>query len=77
MSNNQLAGLHTYIKESFRDRHTRSNIPSRRKDQEIGKRTCDVTGLGSQDTENGGINVINGDGADIDEFGHVILVGNL
>lgn len=61
----------------FRGRRTRSNIPSRREDQEIGKRACEVTGLGRQDAEDRGINVINRDGADIDEFGHIIFIRNL
>lgn len=50
------------------------NIPSRREDQDIGERSSGIAGLGGQDGEDGGVDVVDGDRANIDEFGQIILV---
>jgi hypothetical protein len=57
--------------------HTRCNIPAGREDQDIGERGIKVAGFGSKDAENRWIDVVNGDGADIDEFCQVVFVWDL
>lgn len=62
---------------SSKGRLTRSNIPSRRKDEQICQRRIRIAGFGCQHAEDGGIDVVDGDGADVDEFGQVVFVGDL
>lgn len=56
---------------------TRCNIPPGREDEQIGQGRRQIPGFGREHAENGWINVINGDGANVDEFGQIIFVGDL
>jgi hypothetical protein len=49
-------------------------IPPGREDEDISERSGGITRLGSQDGEDGRINVIDGNGTDVDEFGEIVLV---
>jgi hypothetical protein len=57
--------------------HTRCDVPSRGEGQQVGQRRGQVARLGCKNTENGWVNVVNGDGAHVDKFGEVIFIGDL
>ena len=59
------------------ENHTRCDVPSRGEGQQVGQRRGQVARLGCQNTENGWVDVVNGDGAHIDEFGEIVFIGNL
>jgi hypothetical protein len=50
------------------------DVPSRREDEDISKRGSGIARLGGQDGEDGGVDVVDGDGTNVDEFGQIILV---
>lgn len=55
----------------------RGNVPARREDEEIGQRRVLVARLGGQHAEDGWVDVVDGDGADVDELGQIIFIGYL
>jgi len=55
----------------------RCNVPARGEDQEVGEGRGGVAGARGQNAEDGRVDVVDGDGADVDEFCEVILVGDL
>ena len=55
----------------------RCYVPPGREDQEICKRGGRIAGAGCEDAEDGGVDVVDGDGAHVDKFGQVVLVRNL
>jgi hypothetical protein len=57
--------------------HTRCDIPSRGEGEQVSQWRSQVARLGGKNTENGRINVIDGDGAHINEFCEVIFIRNL
>lgn len=52
----------------------RGNVPTRREDEEIGKRRCWVARACRQDAKDGRINVVDADASDVDKFREVVLV---
>lgn len=50
-------------------RHTRCNIPSGRKNKQIRQGRIRVPRFSRQHAEDGWVDVVDGDGADVDEFG--------
>jgi hypothetical protein len=50
------------------------DVPSGREDEDIGKRGGGIARLGGQDGEDGGVDVVDGDGANVDEFRQIIFV---
>lgn len=56
---------------------TRSNVPTGREDQKVGEGSIKVAGFGSEDTENRRVDVVDGDGSDVDELGQVVFVWDL
>ena len=55
----------------------RCNVPARGEDQEVGEGRGRVAGARGQNAEDGRVDVVDGDGADVDEFCEIILVGDL
>lgn len=55
----------------------RCNVPARGEDQEVGEGRGGVAGARGQNAEDGRVDVVDGDGADVDEFCEVILVGDI
>jgi len=45
-----------------------SDVPAGREDEEVGERSGGVAGLGGEDAEDGGVDVVDGDGANVDEL---------
>lgn len=52
----------------------RCDVPAGREDEEVGEGGGGVARLGSKDAEDGRVDVIDGNGADVDEFGEIVLV---
>jgi len=50
----------------------RSDVPAGREDEEVGERGGGVAGLGGENAEDGGVDVVDGDGANVDELREVI-----
>src|SRR5579862_5993212 len=50
------------------------DIPSRGEDKNIGEGSCRIARFGGQNSEDGGVDVVNRDRADIDKLGQIILV---
>lgn len=55
----------------------RGDVPARREDEEVGERRVEVARLGREHAEDGRVDVVDRDGADIDEFRQVVLVRNV
>lgn len=53
------------------------HVPARREDQKVRERRRRIARACCKNAEDGWINVVDRDGADIDEFGQIVLVGNL
>lgn len=53
------------------------NVPSRAEHKEIGERNLGLFGLGGQDAEDRGIDVVLGDATNMGEFLHGVLVGHI
>jgi len=49
-----------------------SDVPAGREDEEVGEGGGGVAGLGGEDAEDGGVDVVDGDGADVDELRQII-----
>lgn len=53
------------------------DVPSRAEDEEVCERGGRVAARGGQDAEDAGVDVVDGDGADVDEFREVVFVGHV
>lgn len=53
------------------------DVPAGAEDEEVGEGRGGVAAARGQDAEDGGVDVVDGDGADVDEFGEVVFVGDL
>lgn len=53
------------------------DVPSLTKDEDIGERHARVFGFGSEDAEDGWIDMVSRYTPDIDEFTHVVFVWNI
>jgi hypothetical protein len=51
------------------NRLTRGDIPARGESKEVSKRRAEIAGFGCQNAENGRINMIDRDRADVDKLG--------
>lgn len=56
---------------------TGCHVPARGKDEKVGQWRGGIPRLGSQDAEDGGINVVDRDGANIDELCQVVFERDL
>ena len=53
------------------------NVPSRAEDQKVCERRSRIPGWGCENTEDRGVDVIHGNGSNIDEFGQVVFVRHI
>lgn len=57
--------------------HTRGNIPARGESEEISNRRGEIAGFRREHTEDGWINMVYRNRANIDKLGQVIFIGDL
>lgn len=55
----------------------RGDVPTGGEDEEVSKRGGGVARGSGQNAEDGGVDVVDGDGTDVDELGEIVLVWNL